>query len=220
MVFYLGDKTTLGHYANTELLDGDPHKIEVADTTPDAGFDANSARAYPANQGRPVRTEHVPTRIEWQELAPVPDVEIQHGMVVVPERFREIVEQFEPGVHQFLPVAYIDRAGEFLAQRYYFVPCNRLDSVDRVNTTGFVLWRNARWMAVGHVMLLMPESLPEGVNPSLPPKMVFSAAQIGDKHAWCDMYMPLTGPKLSDALGAALQAEHFSGIALPQAETV
>ena len=93
--YYIGSKPTLGHYAGIEPLDGDVSKIEVADKTPDAGFDVNSASTYPTYQGRPVLTEHVPTKLEWQETGPVPDVGIVRGMLVVPPRFREIVEQFE-----------------------------------------------------------------------------------------------------------------------------
>jgi hypothetical protein len=54
-------------------------------------------------------------------------------MIVVSGRFREIVDQFEPGVHQFLPVRYVEQAN-VLAERY-FITCNRLDSVDRIRTT-------------------------------------------------------------------------------------
>jgi hypothetical protein len=56
-------------------------------------------------------------------------------MIVVSGRFREIVDQFEPGVHQFLPVRYVDEQANVLAERYYFITCNRLDSVDRIRTT-------------------------------------------------------------------------------------
>lgn len=220
MVYYLGSKPTLRHYANTKLLDGDPHKIEVADTTPDAGFDLNTASTYPANQGRPIRTEYVPTRIEWQEKAPVPDVQTQHGMMVVSERFRTIVEQVEGGVHQFIPVSYFDRSGSVVAQRYYFVACNRLDSVDRVHSTMVLvkshLWRPARDLVRQNRL----DEIPIGFDIDAKPKIVFSNAQIGDKHAWGDKFLPLSGPFLSDALGEALIAESFSGIAIPKGEAV
>lgn len=216
MVYYLGAKPTLGHYANTKLLDGDPRKIEVADVTPDAGFDLTTSRAYPANQGRAIRTEHVPTRIQWQERAPVPDVEIQHGMIIFPERFREIVETFEPGVHQFLPVTYVDRSGNILAQRHYFIACNRLDSVDRTHTTGFLLWRDCRWIPIGDFIRNMPDLIPPGFDTSKPPRQVFNCAQIGDSHAWCDMFAPMSGVHLSNRLGDAIKAEAFSGISIGQ----
>jgi len=219
MVYYLGSTPTLAHYANTKILDGDPRKIEVADTTPDPGFDLNTASTYPANQGRPIRTENVPTRIEWQENAPVADVLTEHGMIVVPERFREIVEQFEPGVHQFLPVAYVDRKGNVLAQRYYFIACNRLDSVDREHTT-MVLYKGMWIPASDLIRRNRLNEIPPGFDVEAKPQIVFSNAQIGNKHAWSDMFLPLAGPKLSDALAEALILENFTGIAVPKGEVV
>jgi hypothetical protein len=216
VVYYLGSTTTLAHYANTKVLDGDPHKIEVADTTPDPGFDLNTASTYPANQGRPIRTENVPTRIEWQENAPVADVLTEHGMIVVPERFREIVERFEPGVHQFLPVAYVDRKGNVLAQRYYFIACNRLDSVDREHST-MILSKGMRWRPASDLVRRNRlDEIPAGFDADAKPKIVFNNAQIGDKHAWSDMFLPLVAPYLSDAQAEALIEENFTGIAIPK----
>lgn len=211
MVYALGSKPTLGHYAGLEPLDGDVSKIEVADKAPDGSFDANTASTYPFNQGRPVLTEHVPTKVEWQERGPVPDVETVRGFLVVPARFREIVEQFEPAVHQFLPVDFVDRQRAVLARRYFFIACNRLDSVDRALTT-MILVRGHLWMPASDLVGWRPQEIPPGFDVNVEPKLVFNTAQIGGKHAWSDMFLPLTGPYLSDALGAALEAEHFTGI--------
>lgn len=219
VVYYLGSTTTLAHYANTKVLDGDPYKIEVADTTPDPGFDINAASTYPANQGRPIRTENVPTRIEWQEKAPVADVLMEHGMIVVPERFREIVEQFEPGVHQFLPVAYVDRQGNVLAQRYYFIACNRLDSIDREHST-MILFKGRRWSTALDIQGVDPTQTPSDFDVDAEPKLVFNNAQVGGKHAWSDMFLPLVAPYLSDALAEALIEENFTGIAISKGEAV
>jgi hypothetical protein len=219
VVYYLGSTTTLAHYANTKVLDGDPHKIEIADTTPDPGFDMSTASTYPANQGRPIRAGNVPTRIEWQEKAPVADVLTEHGMIVVPERFREIVEQFEPGVHQFLPVAYVDRRGKVLAQRYYFVACNRLDSIDREHST-MILFKERRWSTALAILGVDPTQIPLGFNINVEPKIVFNNAQVGGRHAWSDMFLPLVAPYLSDALAEALIEESFTGISISKGEAV
>lgn len=220
MVYYLGSKNTLPHYAKTKLLNGDPQKIEVSDTTPDAGFDVNTASSYPANQGRWIRPECVPTRIEWQENGPVPDVQTQHGMIVVPERFREIVEQFEPGVHQFLPVTYVDRDHSHMADRFYFVAGNRVDSVDREHTK-MVLSKGHLWRPVKDLIRLNRfNEIPEGFDVEASPKIVFNNAQIGNRHVWSDKFLPLNGPKVSDPLAEALLAQEFTGIALSAAESV
>lgn len=220
MVYSLTSKPTLGHEAAKETLDGDVSRIEVADKTPDAGFDANSARTYPANQGRPILTTHVPTKVEWQESGPVPDVDTVRGLLVVPERFREIVEQFEPGVHQLLPIDYLDRRGAVLAKRYFFIAGNRLDSVDRAHTT-MILFKGARWIPAGDLVRRKKfEEIPPGFDVNAMPKLVFNNAQIGGKHAWSDMFLPLYGPYLSDALGAALEAAHFTGVSFQHYEAV
>lgn len=218
MVYSLGSKPTLGHYARQETLDGDVSKIEVADKTPDAGFDANTASTYPAGQGRPILTQHVFTKIEWQESGPVPDVETVRGLLVVSDRFREIVEQFEPKVHQFLPVSYLDRAGAVLAKRYVFVACNRLDSVDRAHTT-MLLSKGMRWRPARDIARRRPEEIPPGFDLNAAPKLVFNNSQIGDKHAWSDMFL-IYGPYFSDALGAALEVENLTGILLQKEEAV
>lgn len=218
MVYSLGSKPTLGHYAQQKTLDGDVFKIEVADKTPDAGFDANTASTYPARQGRPIQPQHVFTKVEWQESGPVPDVETVCGLLVVSDRFREIVEKLEPGVHQFLPVDYVDGHGAILAKRYVFVACNRIDSVDRVHTT-MILFKGMRWTPATDLVGWKPEEIPPGFDVKAKPKLVFNNAQIGGKHAWSDMFL-IYGPYLSDALGAALEAEHFTGISLQNEEAV
>lgn len=179
MVYYLGSTTTLPHYANTKVLDGDKSKITVAVVAADPGFDAHTASTYPANQGLPVHIENVPTRIEWQENAPVSDVLKEHGMIVVPARFKEIVEQFEPGVHQFLPVQYIDKQGKILAERYYFIACNRLDSVDR-KSPAMILFKGMWIPARDLVRRKFLDQIPAGFDVNAEPKIVFNNDQIGD----------------------------------------
>lgn len=217
-MYYLGSEPTLGHYAGIEPLDGDVSKIEVADKTPDAGFSPHTASSYPTSQGRPIITEHAPTKVEWQETGPVPDIEVVRGMLVVPPHFREIVEQFEPGIHQFLPVDFLDRNGALLAKRYFFVACNRIDSVDRAHTT-MILSKGARWRPAQEVARRRPEDISPGFDVNVAPKLVFSNEKIGNKHAWCDMFL-MFGTYLSDALGSALEAENFSGIVLKKGEAV
>jgi hypothetical protein len=219
MVYSLTSQPTLGHEAGKKALDGDVSRIEVADKTPDAGFDANTASTYPTRQGRPVRTDHVPTRVEWQERGAVPDVDSVRGLLAVPPRFQEIVEQFEPGVHLFLPVDYLDRKGTVLARRCFFVACNRIDSVDRARTT-MVLVDGAVWMPAKSLVGWKPEKIPAGFDVNVAPKLVFNNAQIGGKHAWSDMFLPLYGPYLSEALGAALEAAHFTGVSFQRYEAV
>ena len=92
MVYILGAKPVGLYKPSQEELDGDFWKVDVADKTPGPGFDARSAKTYASIQGRPVETEFMPTRILWKDRSKVPDFERLHGMLIVPKRFREIVE--------------------------------------------------------------------------------------------------------------------------------
>ncbi|MEW5683900.1 MAG: DUF1629 domain-containing protein [Pseudomonadota bacterium] len=218
-VYFLGTKPTLGHYAGYKLLDGDVSKIEVADKTPDAGFDLNTASTYPCYQGRAVKTDFVPTKIEYQEKGPLPDANKAFGLLTFAERFRDVVEVIEPGVHQFLPVDYFDRKGAPLGRQHIFVAGNRLDSVHR-ERSNMVLVKGMRWCPPSDIAGRAPDPrdvvLPH-IDMAAPGALVFSNQKVGDKHAWCDMFM-LSGPNLSDALGAALQAENLTGIHLEKCE--
>ncbi len=212
MVYYLGYQTVGEYKVNIRNLDGDPQKIEAVDTTPDDGL---SIIRHPTTSGRPIKTEFVPTKIQWQDKQPVPDVDQPFGMLSVPDRFKEIVEQIEPGVHQFLPVEFVDVAGNHLAHRWFFIVCNRLDSVDREHTT-MVLANGKLWMPERN---LPAEERSVTFDPNLEPKLVFNDGQIGTMQAWHDKF-DLYGPFVSDALGQALLETNLSGISLSKAESV
>jgi hypothetical protein len=79
----------------------------------------------------------------------------------------------------------LDRTGQFLEHRYFLVVCNRLDSLDRSQTT-MVLFRGMMWRPASD---LDPEELPPGTDRSATPKMVFNAAQIGSAHLWFDKHL-------------------------------
>lgn len=76
-----------------------------------------------------------------------------------------------------------------------------------------------RWTPATDLVGWKPEEIPPGFDVKAKPKLVFNNAQIGGKHAWSDMFL-IYGPYLSDALGAALEAEHFTGISLQKEEAV
>lgn len=137
-----------------------------------------------------------------------------HRNLTVPDRFKEIVEQLKPGVHQFLPVEFVDVEGNHLAHRWFFIVCNRIDSVDREHTT----------MVLANGKLWMPErNLPAAersvtFDPNLEPKLVFNEGQIGTMHVWHDKF-DLYGPFVSDALGKELLNASLTGISLSMADS-
>lgn len=100
-----------------------------------------------------------------------------------------------------------------------FIACNRIDSIDRAHTT-MLLSKGLRWRPARDIAWRRPEETPPGFDLNAEPKLVFNNAQIGGRHAWSDMFLPLYGPFLSDALAKALRAERFAGIALGKQESV
>src|SRR3990167_10555709 len=129
MVWWMWSEPVGNYYPDFEPLDGNIKLIECEDMSDDGGTMIRPGYVS-AQAGRRIKTDHVPTKLEWRSRSKVPDVDGPLIAKTVPERFRGIVEELEPGVHQWLPVEFVDKKGNHLADRYYFIPCNRLDSVD------------------------------------------------------------------------------------------
>ena len=218
MVYYLGYQTVGEYKVNIRNLDGDPLKVEIADTTPDDGLYPTIGSTYSATSGRPIKTEFVPTKIEWQDSQPVPDVDQPFGMLSVPDKFKDIVEQIEPGVHQFLPVEFVDVDGSHLASRWFFIVCKRIDSVDREHSS-MILTDKGLWRSAKQLLRRNPEQIPPDFDVSAEPKLVFNLSQIGGAHAWCDKFL-LHGWLISDQLAEALMRAELSGISLSKTESV
>ncbi|MEQ1649394.1 MAG: DUF1629 domain-containing protein [Hyphomicrobiaceae bacterium] len=156
----------------------------------------------PALQGYPVDPTTMPTAVVYESKnKAVPDVEMAGGGVeIVSERVRDVIEQFEPGVHQFLPVdVYRPKANEPFTRRYWMIVCRRIDSVDAAHST---ITRRASgiWNADG--------------------QMVMNLSAIGSAHLWCD---PFIGPRYhscSQSLCDALKQMSLTGVSLDPREAV
>ncbi len=173
-------------------LDGDPKKVSLVDESSDGRF---PVRFNLGGSGRPVDPTQMPTRLrrKGNKGLPLYDVDSIWGKgLLVVERFKEVVESFEPGVHQFLPVQ-IEQGGKVIAQRHIFYICNRLDTLAK--------------------QLCSP---PVGPDERYQPiqdgndRRVYDSSKIGNHHAWCDRYS--LGTMTSNALFAALAAEDFTGL--------
>ncbi|WP_150526133.1 imm11 family protein [Roseibium sediminis] len=183
------------HRYGVKHLNGDPDKVEALDITPD---EAKILPGYSIFAGRPVDTTHLPTKVQaggrkrtFKDISP-------DGLYSVSENFREVVERLEPGVHQFVPVEFVWKDGTHAANRYWYFPCNRLDSVDREKTTE-ELEAGIMWM------------------PSKNPGFVFSRSQIGDCHLWRDKFMPSSyGPFISNALYKAFVEAGIEGMGVQE----
>lgn len=113
------------------------------------------------------------------------------GGLIVNEKFKDIVEAFEPGVHQFFPIQ-IEQGGKVIAERFIFFICNRLDTLAKDQCVP----------PVGPDAQYRP--IHDGND-----RRVYDTAKIGGHHAWCDRFS--RGTMVSNALFDALFAENFTG---------
>lgn len=222
MVYALRFETGYLYTVTASPLDGDLNKIRPADETRDGG-DVPQAQWG----GRPVITEHLPTRMKWSDARyRIPDIDMSGSHVGVSERAKALIEQFEPGVHQFLPVDYNGK-GKLLEHRYFLFVCNRIDCLDHHKTTMVLETRHVlpeyvkpgkewsrKWVSVFDLVVagkadLVPPHLPYDTQS----KYVFNRGQIGAHHMWCDKF-GLGGAWISDELANAIRDAGLTGVNL------
>lgn len=73
----------------------------------------------------PIEPESMPSRgkMERPWSKPIPDVFRTPGLNAVSQRFKALVEQFEPGLHQFFPLIVQDYEGAPLQENLYIFNC-------------------------------------------------------------------------------------------------
>lgn len=130
--------------------------------------------------------------------------------VVVSERFRELVETFDPGVHRFRPVQVIDHKGNQWDGRYYLFQVGRRIAAIEVAASGFS-WSLC---AGGRSHYL---SYPYGIPP-----VVLNARQIGRSQMFCvdPSWRSYDLPIVSSAFFAAFKKSKLRGAAWRKCETV
>ena len=198
-VYYLGLKDAAYNTREIDILDGDYKKVEAIDPTPDGGL--FFSRGFQWKCGRPIKPDNLPTRFRYKSDLPVQGFDTPHGMRVVSDRFRQIIEQFEPGTHQFFSVEYVGVRQVHIAHMWIMIVCTRLDAADRERTT---MKLNYLWSG-------------DGAPPN--PKLVISEAAIAGHHIWCDKHL-MDGPLVSAELGRALEDAEITGLKLSEVESV
>ena len=164
----------LGYYnLYFEQIDGDTRQVECADQSGDPFLpNRRPNRTDAFRWGRAVETEHLPTKLRPKSAQKrMPDyVTVGMGQIAS-AAFRDVAGALESGVHQFEPVTIVNKRGEVLAEMYWFVPCNRLDTLAPD--------------------LLDPplDDLGLYTGNSNTRRCVFDAAKVGDAHVWIDARM-------------------------------
>ena len=202
MTYFLGDKA-IGHSTlSFEYLDGDIGKVENEDRSIDIGINPPSSTQAMCF-GRRVKTEFLPTRIRPNtSQTRIPDLHVSWRGCVCSTKFRDIVEALEPGVHQFVPVEVVRKNGDHLADMFFFVCCNRLDTLE--------------------LDLLRPPPKGLGFHSVMGggTRTVFNGSRIGSHHIWIDKRVLGCHLWVSDTFHDAASAAGLTGVNMLPQETV
>lgn len=164
------------------------------------------------DKGFALNPDTVPKRIRWQSARKAtPDI---LPWFAVSAKFRDVVERFEPGIHQFIPVeVWRDRKGERIEEYFWFSVCKLLDSVNREKTT--YLWNASSRISPDHGYWTDGqfdkvtgewERVPDA-------RMVFGSTKIAGHHLWCDPHILSFGERLcSEEFAAAAVREGITGL--------
>lgn len=157
-------------------------------------------------QGLPVEAEHLPRQLKWGhgELKKgLLDLLMHHSIFIASENLRRVVEQHDPGVHQFVPVEITWKNGGSSIPYYWLYPCNRIDSIHGTLSTYKYVETAKSW-----------HHRPEG-------KLVFDLQKIGNVHMWLDRgYSTTDGIMISQTLKDAFEAAGLTGSVYFERETV
>jgi len=212
VVYLIGSEPEMGQYPSERFLDGDPHRIKVDGPETEEMLRAIALdHVHQYNLGFRITHENVPTIWQWKSTRAVPDYYTPNAFPCVSSRFKEVVERFEPDVHQFFPVAVVNKAKEKIAERWLWVVCNRIDGVDREHTT-FVLKKGALWMTnwdEDGKRVVIPDA-----------KLFHSKKQTQGYHFWRDKHIRGRGIYASDEAAVALQSAKLIALRLRHEETV
>ncbi|XYK81537.1 MAG: imm11 family protein [Labrenzia sp.] len=133
--------------------------------------------AFGLSSGFWVDPQAIPKSAYQERDKRVPDVFPMPGCNAVNQRFKDLVEEFEPGVHQFMPIELRNKAGEPLTDNYYVFNC--MVSVDTV----LVKESGLQWE--------IDEPSGQSFLDILTFKhdMVLSRPAVGDRHLWQGLYL-------------------------------
>jgi hypothetical protein len=220
MVYSLGAQSPYKTDPRHEVIDKDAW-ARVEFLHPEQVDRVARARRYSLMRyGYPVVPDSAPKTMLWSSnrLLP-PDYAFGNNeIMLVSPRFRDLVERFESGVHQFLPVNMVHRKGEAPFNTFYwFVCCQLIDSIDPNHTT--LTWTGNDYEE------RMDDGFRRGSwrfdhDVSPPPVAVFSTAAIGNRHLWRDPNYTRNYVNASDAFGEALLAEGLTGFGLKRYQQI
>jgi hypothetical protein len=148
--------------------------------------------------GLPVGARRLPTRArETTKKKTYPDIFSMPGLNAVNGRFRDLAEEFEPGVHQFFPLELFTKKGERVDGDYFIFNCTvSFDSL-------LVDYSDIKW--------IFPDNPQNSPYPQIKDfqRNVLSRPAIRGRHVWSYLRLQFTGLFVSDAFHDRLKAEKF-----------
>lgn len=208
MVYGFHEDHSGGYSTSFQWMDGDAKKVELVDTTLDGAPGLVKAHFISTfGAGRAVKSEFVATKLKGHQN--VIDYDFNEGTgggFLVSQAFKDIVESFEPNVHQFFDVEVFAKSGVFLKNMYLMFICQRLDTIDADSTT-YEFVNNLAWMNRDYA------------QPGRK-KLVFSSEKIGKHHMWVEKYMIAESKIMSNALRDAIIKADLKGIGFERMEEV
>lgn len=175
--------------------------IELEDYSPDGG--GGLKPWFEGDSGRRVKPDSLPKVIRWKSKRSLLDYEVAF-VRTVSERFRALIEEIEPAVHQFEPIDFIAEDRSQLGTRWFWQVCNRLDTVDREKTD----------LVMGNVIWRIDDSIPKGQRIGY----VFNLSQIGNAQFWIDKHQ-CSMTLCSENAKSRIEAAGITGLRFIQQKT-
>jgi hypothetical protein len=148
--------------------------------------------------GLPVGKKRLPLRArETKGKKTFPDIFPMPGLNAVSARFRDLVEEFEPSVHQFFPLELCYKNGTRVKEEYFTFNCTvSFDSL-------LVNLSEVKWLKLDE-----PAECPL-LNVRRGFQNVLSRQQIAGHHLWCGFRLRVPGLYVSDELHDRMKGLKF-----------
>ncbi|AQR75173.1 imm11 family protein [Sphingomonas sp. LM7] len=164
-----------------------------------------------------VDADGLPKVVRIADARHLVDFDTDGALKYASARARDLIERFEPGIHQFEPVDFVDRKGAKVADMFVVFVCRRLDTVDREHTN--MLLSPSFWRPARDVARRKPGLVPPGYDLDQPSRRVISERQVGGAHLWRDRHITDI-LFMSGELVDAFDAEGLTGLARVKQESV
>ena len=132
MIWNLLTQPTGTYPVEIDLLNGDWDKNQLEDMSVDIGRRPLMRTDY-YQSGRRVKSDFLPTKAKRSGAGnqPIEDYKKVRLAQICSGAVRELIEQFDPGTHQFEPLEILDRGGQPEEREFFwFFPSVRLHALD------------------------------------------------------------------------------------------